>query len=527
VAGQDATFIALAPTSSAAANLGATAGIESRTVASLIAGGGHNLDHRHILVLDEAGQLGSRQALRVLEISRLTGARLIMLGDNKQTGAIEQGKAFWLLQRFGLSTAELTESVRQETRQMKAAVTQARLGNYAASIDNLDKIVSGDDAVALAKGMVGEWTRLKPENRARTNILVLENAMRLIVNAKVRETLKAEGAIAAEEARLSILTPAGMTDQEKHFARFYSGGQVLVFARDKAEIGIARGTEYRVVGTGRDSRGRQIVRLVDEHGRTISWDPRIGRAAHVNVFRSEQRELAAGDRIQWRQVNHELGVKNAERGLVEALDGPLATIRWDRDGSVQNVDLARHKSWDHGYAETVYSAQSKTYDRAYVLAPVRSPLVTGQNYYTAITRARYGVKLWTEDRGRLVEKLERKSGEKTSALEGLGRLARDSHEMRQKRHGERWEQLRAQDSDQRHLRSARMRAEGERRDRALENGLPGNLASRAQSAIQAVDVWLRTILARNSASPEQRGNAAAARPSAPDSVRDRALGPDR
>jgi conjugative relaxase-like TrwC/TraI family protein len=77
------TLIALAPTSSAAAGLGDSANIKSRTVASLLATGGHGLDERHVLVLDEAGQLGNRQALRVLEISRATGARLILLGDNK------------------------------------------------------------------------------------------------------------------------------------------------------------------------------------------------------------------------------------------------------------------------------------------------------------------------------------------------------------------------------------------------------------------------------------------------------------
>ena len=455
-AAQGTSLIALAPTSSAAANLGATAGVPSRTVASLVTGGGRNLDDSHVLILDEAGQLGNRQALRVLEISRLTGARLILLGDNKQTGAIERGKAFWLLQKLGLPTAELTESVRQETRMMKAAVTQARLGNYAASLENLDRVTSGDDAEALAKGLVAEWTRPKPENRANTNILVLENATRLIVNSRIREALKTEGAIAAEEARLSVLTPAGMTDQEKHFARFYSGGQVLIFSRDNPGLGIARDTEYRVVGTARDANGRQVVRMVDEHGRTIRWDPRIGRASQVNVFRSEERDLATGDRIQWRLVNHDLGLKNAERGTVERFDGTVATIRWDHEARVQDIDLSQHKSWDHGYAETVYSAQSKTYDRAYVLAPVNSSLVTGQNYYTAITRARFGVKLWTEDRDRLVDKLERHSGEKTSALEGLGRLERDSHKAREERHGERWDRLREQQRSDRDERKERI-----------------------------------------------------------------------
>lgn len=488
------TLIALAPTSSAAANLGQTAGIESRTVAKLLAQGGRGLTVDHVLVLDEAGQLGNRQALRVLEISRVTGARLILLGDNKQTGAIEQGKAFWLLQRLGLHTAELAESLRQETRSMKAAVTQARLGNFAASLGALDKVVSGTDAEALARGLVGEWTKLKPENRATTNILVLENATRLIVNNQIREALKREGVIAAEDSRLQVLTSSGMSDQEKRFARFYSGGQVVTFARDNAGLGIARDTEYRVLGSGRNSNGRQIVRLIDERGRTIRWDPRLGRASQINVFQRDMRDLATGDRIQWRLANDALDLKNAERGAIERLDGAMATIRWDRGDRVQTIDLARHKTWDHGYAETVYSSQSRTFARAYVLAPVNSSLVNAQNYYTAITRVRFGVKLWTEVEKRLVEQLERRSGEKTSALEGLGRLDRDSHKGRQVRHGAR-------------LGKAREDQQRVRQDRALERqigfssarraGLADRIAGGAHDMAQRLDRFLVSVLARS------------------------------
>jgi conjugative relaxase-like TrwC/TraI family protein len=497
-AGPNLTLIALAPTSSAAANLGATARIGSRTVASLIASGGRNLDSDHVLVLDEAGQLGNRQALRVLEISRLTGARLILLGDNRQTGAIEQGKAFWLMQRLGLSVAELTESVRQETKALKSAVTQARLHNYAASIDNLDKVSSGEGADKLAEHLVGEWTRLKPENRAKTNILVLENATRLIVNTKVRVALKVEGAIAAEDTRLAVLTPSGMSDQEKHFARFYSGGQVVTFSRGNAGLGIARDTEYRVAGISLDGRGRQVVRLLDEQGRTINWDPRLGRASQINVFNREQRDLARGDRIQWRLVDHALDVRNADRGTVERLDGMVATIKWDRDGRSQKVDLAVHKNWDHGYAETVYSAQSKTYDRVYVLAPVNSPLVTGHNYYTAITRARFGVKLWTEDEKRLVDKLERHSGEKTSSLEGLGRLDRESVRARGMRHGERLDILRDQQRLEREARRVRAADMAAQRALADRGGLAAHLAGRAQSVAQMMDRWLSSLSRQSS-----------------------------
>ena len=496
-ADSEAILVALAPTSSAAAELGKKAKIESRTVASLIAGAGRGLDDRHTLVVDEAGQLGNRQAIRLLEISRLTGARIILLGDNRQTGAIEQGKPFWLMQRLGLPKVELTEPVRQRNDAMLAAVAQARLGKYEESIGYLDKVVSGASSDKLAAGLVEEWTRLSFRSRDRTNILVLENATRLIVNSKVREALKTEGAIAAEDARLSILAPSGMTDQEKNFARFYARGQVVTFARDNVGLGIARDAQYKVVGLSRDSRGRQRVSLTDENGRTIQWDPRLGRASQINVFREEDRALAAGDRIQWRLVNHELGLKNAERGTVERLEGPIASIRWDRDGKAQEVDLSEHRTWDHGYAETIYAAQSKTYDRVYVLAPVNSPLVTGQNYYTAITRAQFGVKLWTEDAKRLAEKLTLKSGEKTSSLEGLGRLDRSSVKGRAEQHGERLERLREQQLGDREARRARLAAERAERKAREPDGIAALLAGRAQSATRFLDQWLVALLDRN------------------------------
>lgn len=508
----DHVTVALAPTSSAAAELGHKAGIESRTLASLLASGGHGLTDQHILVVDEAGQLGNRQALRVLEISRATGARLIFLGDNKQTGAIEQGKAYWLLQQLGLPTSQLKEAMRQKTGSTQEAADLARKGDYAASLAALDRVTTGASAEELAKGMVAEWTRLKPAMRTETNILVLDNATRLIVNSHIREVLKREGTVAAEEHRLEVLTPAGMTDQEKQMARFYSAGQVLKFSRDNPGLGIARDADYRVVGIGRNNHGRQVVRLADVHGRIIEWRPGLGKAAHVNVFLTENRQLAEGDRIQWRLLNKEIDVKNAERGTVLGLDGSIATIKWDRGERVQHVDLSEHRTWDHGYAETVYSAQSKTYARVYALAPVESGLVNGQNYYTAITRAAYGVKLWTEDQKRLAEKLASRSGEKTSSLEGLGRIKADSHKIRGARHKDRLDRSREANARTRESRKAEREQRERERDERADRGprdIGELLAGRAQETASLIDRFLRGRLERDRArtptEPERAG----------------------
>lgn len=488
------TLIALAPTSSAAAELGNKAKIDFHTVASLVARGGQGITDRHVLVLDEAGQLGNRQAQRMLEISRITGARLLFLGDEKQTGAIEQGKPFWLMRRLGLPTVELTQAVRQETKSIKAAVTAARTGNFAEALAKLDSVSTVDDNEKMAEQVVNAWVRLRPESRAGTNILVLDNATRLIVNSKIREALKDENGLPAEDSRLSILAPAGLTDIEKHMARFYGVGQVVRFDQDNAGLGVARHADYRVVGLGREANGRQVVRLVNEQARVIRWDPQTTKARRINVFNPEERDLAEGDRIQWRLVNRELDLRNAERGTVKKLEGPFATIRWDRDGRMQQVDLSAHRTWDHGYAETVYSSQSKTYPRVFVLAPVESPLVNAQNFYTAITRAAFGARLWTNNVKELIAKLERQSGEKTSSTEGLGRLKSDRVDAFSKRREEHLASLKAEQE--------RLRAE--RRGRVLErqlhyrerppHGAAEHLAEGARSLAQLLDSFLGGIL---------------------------------
>jgi ATP-dependent exoDNAse (exonuclease V) alpha subunit len=492
----DVRVQALAPTSSAAAELGKKAKIPSQTVMNLIVSGGRNLGARDLLVVDEAGQLSNRQALRLLELSRDTGARILFLGDNQQTGAIEQGKAFWLLQKLGLPRAELTETVRQQNEKMMKAVKEARLGEYARVIGFLDGVVSGDKAGKLAKNLVDEWMDLPPQTRAATNILVLDNATRITVNANVRRALQKEGVIAAEEVPLKILAPADLTSEERRMARLYSEGQVVMFNRDIDRIGVVRQAEYAVAGIGREATGREVVLLETEQGRTISWDPRRTRASLVSVFNVQDRGLATGDRIQWRLATKELGLKNAERGTVERMEGEVATIRWDRTGDQKEIDLSQYKTWDHGYAETVYSSQSKTYPRVFVLAPVGSPLVTGQNFYTAITRAEFSVKLWTEDRADLVERLKRNTGQKTSSLEGLDLIKRSGTEARLEREAARIQKERdLYDVQRREL--ALLRSERRSRDRGEPKGLAG-LGLRAAETLTA----LIERMLRNQPQPE-------------------------
>jgi Ti-type conjugative transfer relaxase TraA len=81
----------------AAENLEVGSGIASRTIAGMEHGWGQGRDlltSRDILVIDEAGMVGTRQLERVLSHAAEAGAKVVLVGDPQQLQAIEAGAAF-------------------------------------------------------------------------------------------------------------------------------------------------------------------------------------------------------------------------------------------------------------------------------------------------------------------------------------------------------------------------------------------------------------------------------------------------
>jgi ATP-dependent exoDNAse (exonuclease V) alpha subunit len=81
----------------AAENLESGSGIASRTIASFEHGWGQGRDTlttRDILVIDEAGMVGTRQLERMLSHAAEAGAKVVLVGDPQQLQSIEAGAAF-------------------------------------------------------------------------------------------------------------------------------------------------------------------------------------------------------------------------------------------------------------------------------------------------------------------------------------------------------------------------------------------------------------------------------------------------
>jgi conjugative relaxase-like TrwC/TraI family protein len=106
------------------------AGIESRTLARLLRGiesGTIELGPAHVLVVDEAGMVGTRDLARLVEASDAADAKVVLVGDPRQLPEIEAGGTLSaLLSRVG--AIELTVNRRQVERLERLALSALREG---------------------------------------------------------------------------------------------------------------------------------------------------------------------------------------------------------------------------------------------------------------------------------------------------------------------------------------------------------------------------------------------------------------
>ena len=195
---------------------------------------------------------------------------------------------------------------------------------------------------------------------------------------------------------------------------------MVAFHRPYKRLGVEKGDELRVAGVDRKS---HTVNLEGADGRSVAWEPGrlAARAGGVEVYRAEEIELRAGDRIRWTRNDAGLGLVNSGTAEVAAVRGGRVTFRLE-DGRM--LDLApgdpqlRHV--DRAWASTVHAFQGRTVDT--VIAAMEANhkhLTTQKSFYVEISRARDRAELVTDDKAALKEQLEAATGVRIAALEAV------------------------------------------------------------------------------------------------------------
>jgi conjugative relaxase-like TrwC/TraI family protein len=119
------------------------------------------LDARTVLVVDEAGMLGSRKLARLLDHAQHAGAKVVLVGDDRQLAAIEAGGGFRGL-RLRLGASVLSENRRQVETWEREAVEHIRNGDpdlALAAYRAHGRMVAAETPGQLKQTLVGEWWR--------------------------------------------------------------------------------------------------------------------------------------------------------------------------------------------------------------------------------------------------------------------------------------------------------------------------------------------------------------------------------
>ena len=349
----------------AAENLEAGSGMQSRTIASLEHAWGRDreqLGPRDVLVVDEAGMIGTRQMERLLSAAEQAGAKVVLVGDPEQLQAIEAGAAFRALsERHG--AAEITEIRRQREDWQRDATRALATGRTVVALSAYRErgmVVPAETREQARAGLVEGWDRQRQAEPAKSRIILTHtNAEVQSLNAEARERLRVTGDIGDD-----VVVKAERGERQ------FAAGDRLMFLRNERGLGVKNGS----LGTVEQvSPERMAVRLDD--GRQVGFD--LKDYAHVDHGYAATIHKSQGVTVD---ATHVLATPGMDRhaayvGLSRHRDG--VQLHYGRDDFATDLKLAtvlsrdRAKDMAADYAAEPDEAVRSFADRREIRLPER------------------------------------------------------------------------------------------------------------------------------------------------------------
>lgn len=265
--------VGLAPSWVAADELGTSTGIETRAITKWR----HDTDRGHegpwgertLVLVDEAGMVGTRDLSAILTRAEKAGAQVVLIGDRGQLEAVPGGGALRAVAERLEGQATIQEVRRQNIDWQRSASKMMSRGDVAAGLQaylqrGAIELVAGQDAT-LAR-TVAAWTEMRARHGQDVGIVTRRNVDAAALNKRARQVLRAEKRLTGQDVRLPSV------DRQGRVTEIDLGvGDRMRFGASLPRHGVRNGARGEVTGIGRGK--DPIVRLKLDDGRTLeeSW----------------------------------------------------------------------------------------------------------------------------------------------------------------------------------------------------------------------------------------------------------------
>lgn len=256
----------------AALELEDSSGIPSTTIARLL----HQAEGHtgrspflpgSVLIVDEAGMVGTRTLARVLDHAERSDMKVILVGDHRQLPEIDAGGLFRAL-AARLPIIELTDNRRQRERWEAKALDQLRHGNTSAAIATYrsrNRLIVADTAEAVRAQLVDDWWQVHQQADGSLAVMVaLRRSDVDDLNTRARRQMAAAGRINGPTI-----------DSDGHV---FQAGDRIVCLRNDQRLGVVNGTRGTV--THVDPARRKLY-VTDDAGAELLIPGRYLDAGHV------------------------------------------------------------------------------------------------------------------------------------------------------------------------------------------------------------------------------------------------------
>jgi len=344
-----------------------------------------------VIWVDEAGMLGVRQMNALFQIAREQNARVVLVGDTRQHGAVERGDALRILEtEAGIHPAEITH-IRRQSGSYRQAVSDLSHGDIKRGLAKLDQLgwireIPNDNRY---EQLAGDYLGTVKAGKSALIVSPTHKEGEK-VTALIREGLQKAEALSGNARDVTMLRNLYWTQAQRQDPIQYAPGLVVQFHQNAK--GVTKGERLTVVGRQQDG----AVMAQRDDGSPVALP--LEDAAGFSVYRPQSISLMAGDRLRitqngWtRDKKHRLnnGAMYEIAGFTKAGDMRLSN-GWVIGQAYGNLA--------YGYVTTSHAAQGKTVDRVFIAQSADSfPASSREQFYVSVSRGREQAVIYTDDK---------------------------------------------------------------------------------------------------------------------------------